>query len=509
MRYVWLIESAVALVAAAQAVRIASKPTVRRELREHPRQLVPIVAAAAACAALLFWAALARPTVRHALAALVAAGLAAAWWRARPSYGRYRRLPPGSLGLGQSLDAIIDRRFYLDQAARFGPVFKMSQFGRPVVCIVGLARGRALLTTHAESLASASLPYNRLVPRGMLRYMHSEEHKAVAPLFREAFAGIALERCEPSIRTTYRRALERLATDSMSVEAGVRARPYFEQAITEALGQLFFGLDPDDARLDDLRRLVPALALARAGGPRWRRQVLAALASATALLRDIQRTGADRSTDEAPSALRALLRAAPDALDEPSIVGNFVLTFRLAISDLTGLHDWIFKQLSDHRDALDPVRRDTARESAPRAEPDPAACIVMETLRLEQSEFLYRTVIRPIEFEGMVLPRRWLVRLCVQESHRDPGVFPDPDRFDPGRFARRAYSRTEYSPFGADAHGCMGSRLSLFLGRLFVQELAQGVTWRVVSDGPFDRGTRHRQHWAPSPQFRVRMGVRS
>jgi len=128
----------------------------------------------------------------------------------------------------------------------------------------------------------------------------------------------------------------------------------------------------------------------------------------------------------------------------------------------------------------------------------------METLRLEQSEFLYRTVVRPITFEGMVLPAGWLLRICVQESHQDPTVFPDPTRFDPSRFEGRTYSRTEYSPFGADAHGCMGARLAHFLGRIFVEELAR-TDWQVVSDGPLERGTRHRHHWRPSDWLRMVM----
>ena len=504
MTFLWLLEATVALVAVIQAARIAVKPVVRREIREHSRQVVPLLAAACGGVALLLWTAVAWPVVRHGLAVALAAALMAAWWRARPAYGRGRGLPPGSLGLGQSLDAITDRRFYFNQAARFGPVFKMSQFGRPVACVVGLARGRSLLMEHASSLSGASLPYNRLVPRGMLRYMHHEEHKAVAPLFRATFAGMALEQCEPAVRTSYRHALDRLAADSAAIDVGVRARPYFEQAILAALSHVFFGLPPGDPRIEGFARLVPALALARAGGPAWRRQILTALDSATTLVRDIQRSGADRSSDEAPSALRALVRAAPDALDEPSIAGNFILTFRLATSDLTGLHDWIFKQLCDCREALTRVGTPSPVQAPlPGSMPDPATCIVMETLRLEQSEFLYRTVTRPVEFEGMMIPAGWLVRLCIQESHRDPVVFPEPDRFDLERFARRSYSRTEYSPFGADAHGCMGARLALFLGRVFVEELSRGPEWRVVSDGPLDRGTRHRHHWTPSPQLRV------
>jgi cytochrome P450 len=166
---------------------------------------------------------------------------------------------------------------------------------------------------------------------------------------------------------------------------------------------------------------------------------------------------------------------------------------------------WIFKQLCDNPGALLPVRKE-AGEAGGRAggAPDPATRIVMETIRLEQSEFLYRRVNRGFDHEGIHFPAGWLVRFCTHESHRDPAVFAEPDRFDPNRFAGRSYSREEYAPFGADAHGCMGSHIAHGLGRLFVEALARHFDWQVRSDGPVERaGNRHADHWRPSSKLRL------
>ena len=88
-------------------------------------------------------------------------------------------------------------------------------------------------------------------------------------------------------------------------------------------------------------------------------------------------------------------------------------------------------------------------------------------------------------------------------------MFPDPDRFDPGRFRERSYSRVEFSPFGGHTHGCMGAHLAYFLGRILVEELALGYDWTVVRDGPLERGSRHRDHWRPSSLRRVAMRART
>ena len=509
MTQLWFFEVAVLVAAACQATWIMLKPPVWREVRENPGLMLPLLAATAGFGALALWAAITWPAVRHVLAALLMGAMASAWWRARLSYGWRRRWPRGSLGIGHSLDALNNKRYYLEQAARFGPIFKTSQFGRPVVCMVGLDHARRLLANHAASLASATLPYNRLIPRGLLRYMRPEHHKTIAPLFRTTFSSLTLEPVGPALRLSYRRALARLAADSSRSEEGVRARPYFERAVLEALALIFYGLGREDPRVTELGGWMPSLLMGQSGKPWWRRHTRAGLAGVTTIMRRTQAEWPADPGQGTASALRALVASVPNAIDDPTIAGNFILITRIAYGDLTGLHDWVFKFLCDHPTVLVPLRAaGSAEEAGLGAIPNPATRIVMETLRLEQTEFLYRKIARPIEFEGLVLPAGWFVRLCTQESHRDPTVFPEPERFDPDRFARRAYSRAEYSPFGADAHGCMGSQFALLLGRILVEELALGYDWRVVSDGPLERGNRHRHHWRPTSRLRIVMTPR-
>jgi cytochrome P450 len=340
--------------------------------------------------------------------------------------------------------------------------------------------------------------------------MPNEDHKAIAPLFRATFSNLALQQSEDVVRGAYRRGLARMAYDSSRCPEGVRGRPYFERPVLEAMAGIFLGLPPGDPRLDDLSRSLAALAFQGLPLGNWRQGVMAGLTTTIGIMREVEAGWAGSAGNGAPSALRSLVDAVPNALDDPTLAGNFAVILRIASSDLVGFHDWIFKFLSDHPSALAPVRAGEAfAESRPGPQPGPATRIVMETLRLQQAEYLYRTATQPIEFDGYVIPAGWLFRLCIQESHRDPTVFPDPDRFDPERFTLRAYSRTEYSPFGADAHGCMGSQLALFMGGIFVEELARGFEWRVVSDGPVERSWRHSSHWKPSEGFRVIMTPRA
>ncbi len=133
--------------------------------------------------------------------------------------------------------------------------------------------------------------------------------------------------------------------------------------------------------------------------------------------------------------------------------------------------------------------------------------VVKETLRLAQSEYLYRGLLEDVEFEGMILPKGWLVRLCVRESHRSEAVFENPAEFDPDRFLRKKSGVTEYAPFGYGAHGCNGIALNDIICRAFLQTLASGFDWTITQDGPLERGFRHWSHWRPSSALRIQMQV--
>ncbi|MBC7788333.1 MAG: cytochrome P450 [Anaerolineae bacterium] len=501
-----LLESAVFALAGFHILYIATKAPFRRDAAEVPGLAIAVVSLGVVAAGIGIWMIVRWPTVRHFAAIGAVALMTLAWWRARPSYGARSKWPPGSLGIGKSLDAINDRTFYLDQAAAHGPVFKMSQFGRPVVCVVGLANARRLLNENADSLIGATLPYNRRLPKGTLRYMALSDHREEAPLFRKTFASLELHAGEQANRAACRVMLDTVVRESAQGNGGVRGREYFASWLLVSLSRIFFGLLPDDPRVAEIEHAFSNLQFDRSGGSRWQRRLEEALVSVTTLMRDVAAEGA-RSPDyvAAGSALRVILEADPALLDDPSRARNLFLVFRISHGDLTGLVDWLFKLLTDNPEWQSSMRtagRTTGSPSS--AQPsDVGSRIVLETLRMEQSEFLYRRIARPITFSDYALPEGWLLRICVQESHREPNVFPNPQRFDPNRFLARTFGKSEYSPFGADERGCMGARLALFLGRVFVEELCLGYEWQVTRDGPLERGSRHRHHWRPSAASRV------
>jgi cytochrome P450 len=81
-----------------------------------------------------------------------------------------------------------------------------------------------------------------------------------------------------------------------------------------------------------------------------------------------------------------------------------------------------------------------------------------------------------VEIGGYQLARGSLVALSPYVTQRDPRWFPEPERFDPDRFAPgRAEDIPEYAyfPFGAGPHVCIGNTFAMMEITLVLATLVQ------------------------------------
>ena len=74
-------------------------------------------------------------------------------------------------------------------------------------------------------------------------------------------------------------------------------------------------------------------------------------------------------------------------------------------------------------------------------------------------------------------------------THRNPQLWPDPERFDPGRFlpeAVRQRHKFAYFPFGGGPRVCIGNSFALMEGRLILAALAQRYRLRLAPGHPVE-----------------------
>jgi len=423
-------------------------------------------------------------------AAIAAAASVALAWRCRTRYGHRRRLPPGSLSLTRSTRDLARRGALLALAGRHGPIFKAAQFSGPAVCIIGLERGQRLLREHREAIGPSPLAFTEQIMGGFLRYMDDDTHDVYGPLFRRAMSRSVTEAAEPIARSATSRALEALTSRPTSPDADV------ERVAYEAILQALFGIDASSDLGIEFSRSYDVFARSAIKHPRHRRTV-GALDSLRSIVARRVALLDDPSPVIAPCALGEL-RALDPAMPDDTCIDNLLFMLRIGSNNVASLLRWVLENLGS-----DPVWRDRLRDRHNSAGlSDLCDAFVAETLRLAQSEYVYRRLVDHVHFEGFHLPAGWLVRICVWESHCDPMIYDDPETLT-DRFVAARRPQTEYCPFGFDRHACNSTGLSLMIARTVLEQYATDHDVTIRPAGGVGRDLRHWSHWRPGPSLAV------
>jgi cytochrome P450 len=208
----------------------------------------------------------------------------------------------------------------------------------------------------------------------------------------------------------------------------------------------------------------------------------------------------DVNAGNAPSMLRHLIDTGSD---DDTALGNLIFLFEPAHFDLYSLWHWMLLYIGSNRHVAEQISVSLATNPV-QAERHIRAAI-LETLRLNQSEVLYRQAAADLVFDGVLIPKDQVVRVCVWEAHKDEKNFPEPFTFSPARFLERDFDIDQFAPFGMDKHRCIGADLALELSALFLAELLKNYTCELVSDGPPQMG---QYHWEPGPDVAVVLSPR-
>lgn len=497
-----LLEGALLVFIAWPVVRAGSHPALRRAFPRTAAALaLGMATSAAAIAGLALWS----PQLLHPITAAATGGALLAWVAARPAAGRSRGLPPGPLTILPFAN-VTDPDHFRKCFDRYGDVFKVNQFGigagpNPLrgflqpVCCVDLRQGIAILRDHDQRLHPPAIPSSRFIPKKYLREMRPADHRRYRRLFGAAFVSEVVDESAGFMARHVRSSLLQLAQASSRSEGrGVSPEVALVEMTFGLFSRCFVGLVPGEPGFGRLRNLIGAIDLAN----RDDRAVERALDELAAVFRgQAQRYAfADRPPR---SFLGELARRAPDPLDDLTAMRNFIYILQASWIDLAGLVVWIFKELAGHPEWVARLRGEGGADAAAGRATLSSRC-VRETLRLRQSEYLYRKVLEDIPIGEFRVPKGWLLRVCVRESHRDPRVFADPDTFNPDRFLDSQPAREAWSPFGASRIACLGEHLTLTVGRIMVEELAATIDVANVRDGPLEY---RRWHWKPSSAWRV------
>lgn len=430
------------------------------------------------------------------LAAIAACVLVAERWRARENFGGPRGLPPGSLSLVPR-EPWVDDGFYANQAKKFGAVFKLSQYFRPMICVMGPRNGRNLIREHSEKLIAPPMRYSKFIPNGFLRFMDAPTHEKYRPIFRNAFGKPVIQECMPFLEDVLKADISKMAVVSRSSSNnGVNPAPYVSEIIFKLVVRLFIGVDEHSEQFRQLHKLYEKVVIGKASCTPRSDDIEAAK-----LIADIISSQANRNRTDLPMCFLAkIIQQNDDAVPDGTVLLNLVYMMKIASSDLAGLLTWAIKLLVDNPQCAE--RLSNATDRSVMEGKSAASLILKETLRLERSEYVFRKTLEDVDYEGFTIPRNWLVRICTRDGHRDSNTFADPHTFNPERFSSRTFTTEEYSPLGMGAHSCIGGQVIDALGSAFLIEWTHSYRVEKHSDGPREYG---RSHWQPSSALRIEL----
>ena len=139
--------------------------------------------------------------------------------------------------------------------------------------------------------------------------------------------------------------------------------------------------------------------------------------------------------------------------------------------------------------------------------------VLKEALRLYPPVyFTGRRALRDVEIDGYHVPKDCFVMLAPYTLHRREEYFPQPETFDPERFApeeEKQRPRYAYVPFGAGPRICLGLHFALMEGHLLLATIAQRTSFSLLPKQVIEINPKHNLLLRPVGPLSLRVEKRS
>jgi retinoid hydroxylase len=406
-------------------------------------------------------------------------------------------LLPGNLGLpliGETIDFFTDRQFARKRHDRYGPVFKTSILGQPTIFLQG-AEGNRFILSHENEYFRISWPpsVKALLGQLSLALQTGHEHTSRRKLLAQAFQPRALSGYVEAMQVITDRYCDRWLQMGQ-----LTWYPEIRNYTLDVACKLFIGLDHGaetplghdyetwSAGLFSIPVNLPFTPFGKAFQSRT--QLLAAIET---LIRSRQ---AQPQLSPTTDALDLMLTAEDDDGQQLSIdeLKDQVLVLLFAGHEtLTSGIASLCLLLAQNPAVLAQARAEQA--------PFQSSPLTFETLKqmpyLDQilKEVLrvvppvgggFREVIQTCEYEGYTIPQGWQALYQINNTHQDPAIYADPDRFDPDRFSPdRAEDKLKpfgHVPFGGGLRECIGKEFARLEMKLFAARLLRDFDWQLL-----------------------------
>jgi cytochrome P450 len=302
--------------------------------------------------------------------------------------------------------------------------------------------------------------------------------------------------------------------EMMRLTLAVASRTLFDADVTDRASEISQALlsmmDDFNARFRGL--FAAPLWLPTPANRRTRRGIRHLHEVIDRIIAERRRSGADRG-----DLLSILLQARDEEGDGGRMtdqqVRDEVMTLLLAGHDTTAnALTWTWYLLANHPAAADrlaaeagEVLGDRPATAADLPRLSYAERVIQESMRLYPPVYGFgREAVQDTEVMGYRIPKGWNVIMCQWVMHRDARFFPDPERFDPDRWAdglAQRLPRYAYFPFGGGPRQCIGTAFAQLEAVLILATVAREYHFTIDPAHPVELN--------PAVTLRPRHGLRA
>ncbi|MFC0111778.1 cytochrome P450 [Kibdelosporangium aridum] len=383
---------------------------------------------------------------------------------------------PGRLPLLGHTPALLRRRYEFTSTLRdYGDLVKIYLGPIPAYFVTSPKLTRQILTTDSASFRKGAMfdKFRPFVGNGLVTSngaFHLRQRRLIQPAFhRDRIADYAqtMQKTVDEFTGSWQPGQVREVNDDM------------QQLAMTIVGRALFATELGRSAIDQARESLPIVvshgmkrALAPAflgklflrGNRRFDRAVSDMRTVVNDVIADWRATGTDQG-----DLLSMLLMARDDSgkgMTDQEVYDEVVTLLSAGIETSALALAWLFHEIGRHpeveqrlHDEVDEVLagRPVGIEDLPRL--TYTQQVINEVLRMYPIWILMRRTTLPVELDGTQLPADTEVTISPHALHFDPRSFPDPHRFDPGRWSpERAKDIPDgaFIPFSAGNRKCIG-----------------------------------------------------